>query len=162
LWSRMRVNGESLDRPLAVQIVLQLARALDFAHRAEDPDGRPRSIVNRDGTPHNLLISYPADVTLTDSGIAKSTRLLRQIRSSGVRGKLGYMAPEQLSGDAVDVRADIFSLGVILWELTLGQRMSEVIDSDAFENGHFPLVRPRELDASYPARLEELVMAALE
>jgi serine/threonine protein kinase len=107
-----------LPWPLAVFIASEVAAGLDYAHRKSDAAGRPLSIVHRDVSPANILLSWEGEVKLTDFGVAKFAR-------SGegwglVAGKPGYMAPEQARADVVDARADLFALGVTLYEMVAG------------------------------------------
>ena len=157
LMTLLSARQEKLPIAQALHIVIQIARALDFAHRAEDSQGRPLGIVHRDVSPQNALVSFLGDVKLTDFGIAKSPHALARGASDKVRGKRDYMAPEQWRGEDVDARADIFSVGVILWELTVGMRLSEFSSRDR-EAGP---PAPHTIEPNYPSNLEEIVLASL-
>ena len=106
-------TGAALPEELALTIVLELARALAYAH------GRD-GVVHRDVSPPNVLLGDHGEVKLTDFGIARARSRLYTTRSDTIKGKLGYMAPEQVRGDPVDARADVFALGVILYEAATG------------------------------------------
>jgi serine/threonine-protein kinase len=99
-------------------------RGLWHAHGATDTDGQALGIVHRDVSPGNILISRNGRVKLTDFGIARSTQIDHHTDPGQVKGKFGYMSPEQVVGDeALDVRSDLFSLGVVLAEMLLGRRL---------------------------------------
>ncbi len=159
----VRDPDNPFTRELAVHVVAEMAHGLDFAHRARDSQGRPLGIVHRDVSPHNLLLSIHGDVKVMDFGIAKASNSLHRTATGVVRGKYGYMSPEQLAGEAVDVTTDVYAAGVVLWELTLMRRMWQGRDDlailDQVRTGNVP--RPTELDASYPRDLEEIVMNAI-
>ena len=110
-------------RELAVHVVAEMARGLDHAHRAKDADGKALGIVHRDVSPHNLLLSIHGDVKVMDFGIAKAANALHRTATGVIRGKYGYMSPEQLAGEDLDLTTDVYSAGIVLWELTLMRRL---------------------------------------
>jgi len=118
LWQRAR----GLPLGVALGVVADLASALGAAHSAVDPMGAPLSIVHRDVTPQNVLVSRGGRVKLIDFGVAKSAEQDHQTRTGILKGKLAYMAPEQFRG-VVTSQTDIFALGVILHELVSGRRL---------------------------------------
>jgi hypothetical protein len=117
--------GRRMPVGLACFLTRQVALALDFAHALRDGDGTPLDIVHRDVSPHNIMISRAGTVKLLDFGIAKAATQLRdeRTRTGMLKGKLTYMSPEQAEGDPIDRRADIFALGVVLWECLTMQRL---------------------------------------
>ncbi len=118
-----RELGMPLPVPLAVYIASKVASALDYAHRRRDGDGRDLHIVHRDVSPQNILISYEGDIKLCDFGIAKAASKVSQTESGALKGKIQYMSPEQAWGKPIDRRSDLFSLGVVLYELLTEQRL---------------------------------------
>ncbi|MEY4578403.1 MAG: hypothetical protein RL701_3106 [Pseudomonadota bacterium] len=111
-----RVSAE-----LAVYIVSELAKGLDYAHRRRDSEQRLLNLVHRDVSPHNVLLSNEGEVKLTDFGIAKARTLAQSVTDVGViKGKYTYMSPEQILGKQVDARADVFAAGVLLYEVLTG------------------------------------------
>jgi serine/threonine-protein kinase len=121
--ARLSAVGERFPAPAAVYIAMEVLSALGAAHRAIDPDdGTPLRIVHRDVAPHNILVSYAGEVKLGDFGIARAASRAQVTSEGVVRGRFGYMPPEQLSGAAIDGRADLYALGVVLFEMLAGQR----------------------------------------
>lgn len=106
----------------ALTIATGLCAALDYVHARCDLDGRHLGLVHRDVSPSNVLLSFDGAIKLTDFGVARADAASLATRSGAVKGKLAYMAPEQARGLSLDPRADLYSLGVILYEMTVGQR----------------------------------------
>ncbi|MFH1436975.1 MAG: protein kinase [Pseudomonadota bacterium] len=102
-------------------IASEAAKGLDYAHRRRGADMRPLGIVHRDISPQNILVSFEGEVKITDFGIAAAKHVIAREADGFVKGKFAYMAPEQALGEKVDARADIFSLGVIMYEMASGQ-----------------------------------------
>jgi eukaryotic-like serine/threonine-protein kinase len=109
----------------SVSILCDVLDALEYAHGLADFDGAKLGIVHRDVSPHNVIIGYDGRVKLVDFGIAKSSAAMQETQAGVLKGKAGYMAPEQASLRHLDGRADVFSVGVMLWEAIAGRRLSE-------------------------------------
>jgi serine/threonine protein kinase len=147
---------------VAVGIALQVCEGLHHVHGRCDDTARHLGIVHRDVSPHNIHVRDDGVIKILDFGIAQSVlRLERELGTA--RGTLGYMSPEQARGRSVDHRADVFSLGIVLFELTTGSRlfqgseaevMTAVIERDA--------LAPSSLVAGYPSALQEIVLQALQ
>src|SRR5512139_2277258 len=106
---------------LSVFIASEVAQALDYAHRRRDQDLQPMSLVHRDVSPQNILLGFEGAVKLTDFGIAKARHKVEENTQAGVlKGKYAYMAPEQARGEPVDARADLYALGIVLYECLSG------------------------------------------
>ncbi len=116
-------HGLPLPPELALFIASKLAAALDYAHRRKDFNGHDLSLVHRDVSPQNVLISYEGDIKLCDFGIAKAASKSSQTQAGALKGKLQYMSPEQASGKALDRRSDLFSLGSVLYEMLTGEKL---------------------------------------
>jgi serine/threonine protein kinase len=146
----------------AVHIVRQSAAGLAYAHERREADGHVLRIVHRDVSPTNILVSYEGQTKIVDFGIARAQDEIKE--ESGTRpGKASYMSPEQVRGEAADYRSDIFALGIILYELTLCQRLyrgaPEVIMRKIVDGTVTP---PTAINRDYPPTLELIVMKALE
>jgi len=112
-----------IPRPLAAFIVSEVLEALDYAHNARDMDGRLMQIVHRDISPSNIFLSKRGDVKLGDFGIAHTQRREARTQAGTLKGKYGYMSPEQVVGRPIDARSDLFAVGVVLAELLTGRRL---------------------------------------
>ncbi len=147
----------------ALTIAIEVLKGLDYAHRVSDEHGRHLGIVHRDVSPSNVLLSTEGEVKLTDFGVAKSSLRDGTITTGGVRGKVAYMAPEQLRGGAIDARADLYALGVVLYEMLAGRRPIAGDDGLAL----VPLVLEGRVDPltavapEVPSDLAALVMRAI-
>jgi TonB family protein len=149
--------------PLVVFIASRLAAALDYAHRRRDFQGSAMALVHRDVSPQNVLISLDGDIKLCDFGIAKAASKASHTRAGALKGKLQYMSPEQAWGKDLDHRSDIFSLGLVLYEMLTG-RKAFAGDSELsiLEQVRSPrLTPPREIEAALPEELEKVVLKAL-
>ncbi|HVV52958.1 MAG TPA: serine/threonine-protein kinase [Polyangia bacterium] len=159
-------RGLEIDRYLplehAVHVVRQTAAGLAYAHERTEADGRIVRIVHRDVSPTNILVSYEGQTEIVDFGIARAQDELRE-ETGILPGKASYMSPEQVRGEAVDPRSDIFALGIILYELTLCQRLyrgnADVVMKRIVAERVSP---PTAIRRDYPAALELIVMRALE
>ena len=158
-----RRRGMQMPLGLALLIASRVASALDYAHRKRDFEGRELSLVHRDVSPQNVLISYEGDVKLCDFGIAKAVSKAGQTQMGALKGKLQYMSPEQAWGRQVDARSDIFSLGAVLFEMLTGERLfsgeSEMSVLESVRQGRTR--SPREVDPALPADVDEIVTRAL-
>lgn len=125
LCGRAKVVGKEWPWPLALHIVNEVLEGLGYAHNKRDEQGRRLELVHRDVSPANILVSFDGQVKLLDFGIARSLAREYETRTGVVKGKPGYMAPEQAAGKHVDARADIWSCGAVLHELLTGQKLKE-------------------------------------
>lgn len=145
----------------ALSIVIDVARGLHVAHELEGADGAPLGLVHRDVSPSNILLGADGTVKLSDFGIAKDTRV--STLSGSMRGTVTYMAPEQCRGHAFDRRADVFSLGVILFELVTARRLfwadNDVASLHKVLSGNVP--DPRSLVPQLAPELAKLMLAAV-
>jgi serine/threonine-protein kinase len=112
-------RGEEIPLDACLHITLSILRALDYAHNARDEEGKPLSLVHRDVSPGNVLIDRTGAVKLTDFGIARAAEIERRTDAGQLKGKLGYMSPEQVVGRELDARSDIFTLGIVLAEMLI-------------------------------------------
>ncbi|MBK7539796.1 MAG: serine/threonine protein kinase [Myxococcales bacterium] len=161
IQAALEAKRRILPVDLSLHIGAEVCEALHHAHIANDPDGKPMKLVHRDISPSNVLLSRAGEVKLTDFGIAKRAE---EVTGHGtVRGKFAYISPEQARNEHVDPRSDVFSLGIVLFELLTGRRLfSQLSDLDALRavrESRIP--RPRELDGNLPKTVDELLGKAL-
>src|SRR5215475_2694230 len=121
--TRMRRAGQSLPVELALQVVIDVLAGLAYVHDLADFDGTPLRIVHRDVSPQNVFWTYDGAIKLVDFGVAKFALNTADTEVGIVKGKLTYMAPEQARGQPIDRRADLFTVGILLWELLAGRRL---------------------------------------
>jgi len=147
----------------AIYIVIQACIALHYAHEKRDPGGLPQGIIHRDVSPSNVLLSQDGAVKVCDFGIAKATRLTAETEAGTIKGKYGYMSPEQCRGLPLDRRTDIFALGIVLYELsTLTRAFVAANDLELLRMiVRGPPLLPSTRVRRYPRDLERIVMRAL-
>ena len=155
--------GVAIPYEVALSIIAAAAAGLDHAHRRCGPDGRPLHLVHRDVSLSNVMVGYDGSVKVVDFGIATATVSSHQTNPGIVRGKASYMSPEQCLGDPVDLRTDVFALGIVLYELTTGKRCfqggSDFERMLAVVQGSY--VPPSVHVADFPADLEQVIATAL-
>jgi eukaryotic-like serine/threonine-protein kinase len=154
----------TLSLELIAQIAIAALDGLHYAHELKGPEGQPLSIVHRDVSPQNLFLTYDGAVKLLDFGIAKNAMQDGRTRTGLLKGKISYMAPEQARGDELDRRADLWSLGVVLWEAVTGSRLfkgsneAATLNMTLTEDVAAPSLRRPDL----PPELETILMRALK
>jgi serine/threonine protein kinase len=163
LWERMVSLGEHGDVFMACHMVMKVCEALQYAHDKRDAAGNELNIVHRDISPQNILISYEGDVKIIDFGIAKAQGKSSQTQVGILKGKFSYMSPEQVRGLHVDHRADIFSLGIVLYELlTVTRLFLGESDFDTLEKIRKVEMSPPTLyNPHIPRELEDIVLKSL-
>jgi serine/threonine-protein kinase len=119
----LRVKRKPFPLKDALYIAMEACRGLSYAHELLDDDGGPLDLVHRDVSPPNILISKRGEVKVTDFGLAKARTQLERTDPGVVKGKFSYLSPEVASGQGADERADLFALGVCLWEMLAGRRL---------------------------------------
>jgi len=124
----LRRTGARFPVDLAAYAIAQLCRGLDYAHARRDETGAPLGIVHRDISPQNILLSFAGEVKIADFGIAKTNARRSDPEARVIKGKYFYMSPEQARAASLDHRSDIFSTGVVLWELLCGRRLHDAPD----------------------------------
>ncbi len=153
-----------LPPPLAVFIIQEILEALDYAHNARDMEGKPMLIVHRDISPSNIFMSKRGDVKLGDFGIAHAVRRDSKTQAGTLKGKYGYMSPEQVVGRPIDARSDLFAVGVVLAELLTGRRLfSAAADLDVLlKVRDVRLDRLDKYGTDIPPALDKIVRTALK
>ena len=122
---KARARGEKLPPQYIGRCVAQACEGLYYAHTRKDIDGRPLQIVHRDISPQNIIVSFSGAVKLVDFGIAKAATKIAHTRAGVLKGKYAYMSPEQIRGEEIDARSDLFATGIVLYELLCGRRPFE-------------------------------------
>jgi serine/threonine protein kinase len=166
LVQKLGERGRDLPMEAALFLCSEAARGLGHAHDQRGADGQPLGLVHRDISPQNILVSRAGDVKITDFGIAKALGKAHRTASGVILGKLHYMAPEQLAGIPVDGRADVFSLGVLLYELLTGTPLYPPRAKDAPPPNPDEIHardpdRPSSRNPAIPPELDALVLRAL-
>jgi serine/threonine protein kinase len=163
IQERLAREGRPISVPLASWIILRICEALDYAHTKKDPSGRSLGIVHRDVSPQNVIVSYEGEVKICDFGIAKAANRSQKTQAGVLKGKFGYMSPEQVRGLPLDGRSDIFTVGTLFYEMVTLERLF-VGDSDfsTLEKvRNADVVPPSTYNREVPAELEEIILKAL-
>lgn len=164
ITTELKKQNQALTIEQIVYIIKEASAGLDHAHRSVDHStGRPLNIIHRDISPQNLMISYDGEVKVIDFGIAKAENQIEATKAGTLKGKYGYMSPEQADGQGIESSTDIFSLGIILWELLANDRLFTASNEAAIlrkiRECQIPLIR--KLNPSVPNELEKIVHKAL-
>jgi len=163
IWRASEARGYPVPIGLALTVGSAVASALHYAHGLCARDGTPLEIVHRDVSLSNVMVGHDGSVKLIDFGIAKSARRGTKTQVGTLKGKIGYLAPEQVLHRPVDRRTDIFALGIVMYELTTTTRAfrdpSDLVTFERITNGQ--LVPPSKVIAGYPAELERILLRAL-
>lgn len=164
ILNKLKKVNQKLTIEQIVYICKETAAGLDHAHRCLDgTTGKPLNITHRDMSPQNVMTSFEGEVKIVDFGIAKAESQMETTRAGTLKGKFGYMSPEQAEGQTVDLRTDIFSLGIVLWELLANDRLfvanNEINTLRKIRDCQVPSLR--KIDPNIHAELERIVMKAL-
>ena len=163
LLDRARAQGAQLDPRLVVHIVSEVLAGLHAAHTLVGLDGKPRGIVHRDVSPQNVMLTYDGHVKVLDFGIARADHRLAKTSTGEIKGKVAYISPEQCSGESIDAGSDIFSVGVMLYELATLRHPFRQQDEAAtlmalLSSDYFPLAQAR---SDLPPGLERIIERAM-
>ena len=163
VFHRSRRNEQPIPLAIGCYIIAEVCAGLDHAHEQADVEGNLLGLVHRDVSLQNVLLSYDGDVKLTDFGIAMSAKNVARTEVGVVKGKFGYMSPEQIRGEAMDRRSDVFATGICLYELLTSERLfSGDSDYAAVEKVRNVVIEPpSRWNRMIPSLLEALVMKAL-
>lgn len=147
-----------------VYIVREVAAGLDHAHRCLDgTTGKPLNIIHRDMSPQNIMVSYEGEIKVVDFGIAKAESQAETTKAGTLKGKFAYMSPEQATGEEIDLKTDIYSLGIVFWELLAKDRLfmasNEINTLKKIREGKIPAIR--NLNADVNEALEKIVIKSL-
>jgi serine/threonine protein kinase len=163
LQNRLKKNDLHMPPAMACHVIARVCEGLDYAHRKRDPMGQELKIVHRDCSPQNILISYEGEVKIIDFGIAKAASRSSRTMAGVLKGKFGYMSPEQVRGLPLDRRSDIFALGTVFYEILTRERLfaAESDFSTLEKVRNVDIQPPRALNPSIPPEVEAIVMKAL-
>jgi serine/threonine protein kinase len=163
LQKRLRQRRLIMSVAQACHVISKLARGLHHAHFATDDSGAPLRIIHRDISPQNVLISYTGQVKLIDFGVAKTTVQETKTQVGVLKGKFGYMSPEQIRGEVIDHRSDVFSAGIVFWELLTNRRLfTGENEFDIFEKVRDARVEPpSSKNPQIPEAVDAIAMRAL-
>jgi eukaryotic-like serine/threonine-protein kinase len=162
--SGLNKASKPLPKKMAMRVLVDALAGLHAAHELLDEDGKLLGVVHRDFTPHNILVGTDGVARLTDFGIAKAATRLSHTRTGFVKGKIGYMSPEQARGSLVDRRCDVWAAGVIAWEVLAGKRLHAVEDDVAvlLKVATETPPRLRTVEPSIHPEIDEAVASALD
>ena len=157
-------SGTLLPPAIAVRMIADALEGLGYAHELTGFDGQPLGVVHRDVSPQNIFVAYNGVVKLLDFGIAKASSNVVETRTGVVKGKYAYIAPEQALGQHVDARADVWSMGVVLWECLTSRRLFKSVNELATlqETLQGEIKRPSTYNPEIPRELDAIVMGALQ
>lgn len=164
IWKYHRKRKKIMPVELACKVVQMMCEGLDYAHRKKDNYGKSLGIVHRDVSPQNVIVSWDGEVKVIDFGIAKAADKGGKTRAGTLKGKFAYMSPEQIRGRPLDGRADVFSLGVVLYELVTGERGFEAESEFALleKVRDVQITPPTMLNPDLPQAIEKIIFGALE
>jgi serine/threonine-protein kinase len=162
--NELKKRSQQFSIEQVAYMMKEVAAGLDHAHRLIDgTTGRPLNLVHRDMSPQNVMVSFEGEVKVIDFGIAKAESQLEATKTGTLKGKFGYMSPEQADGQSIDSRTDLFSLGIVLWELLAHDRLftsnSEAAILRKIRECQIPSIR--KVNPSVPVELENIVNKAL-
>jgi serine/threonine protein kinase len=164
VWRYGEAANRLLPVPIVVHLIIEAAEGLHAAHECKTEDGRPLHLVHRDISPSNLFVTESGLLKILDFGVAKTAIQIRQTLAGVIKGKISYMSPEQLRGDILDRRSDVFALGVILHELLTGRRLfkrpEDGLSRAAILSGF--VAPPLRIDTPLPEPLVRATMGAIQ
>lgn len=162
LSNKSKEKGLPLPLEYALHITSRICSGLDYSHNLKDFQGNPLKLIHRDISPQNILVTYEGEVKIVDFGIAKVARKTADTREGLIKGKVAYMSPEQAAGKTIDHRSDIFSAGILLYEMITGVRMFEGADLNVLDRVRKADFQTAEtIVADLPAEVSEILRRAL-
>lgn len=158
-----QLSGREVPPEIVTYVCREVCKGLHYAHSKTDLDGAKLNIIHRDISPHNVLVSFMGEVKITDFGIAKASSIVNKTAVGILKGKYGYMSPEQARGQPLDHRSDIFNTGIVMYELLVGERCfagsSDFSTLNLMRNAE--VTPPTKINGSIPSSLEAIVLRAL-
>ena len=169
LFELLRVAREREARTpatVAAAVIAGVLRGLHAAHETRDETGQPFGLVHRDISPHNVMVGKDGVPRVIDFGIAKAAGRLQNTEAGTLKGKFAYMAPEQIRGEEVDRRTDIYAVGIVLWEMMAGQRLflggSDMVVLASRASGEMRPSAASSINEAVTARADAVILRALE
>lgn len=164
ILEKMKLAKKRFSLSQIVYVIKEISAGLDHAHRSlNSATGRPLNVIHRDVSPQNCMVSFEGEVKIVDFGIAKAESQLEKTEVGTLKGKFGYMSPEQADGRTLDLRTDIFSLGIVLWELLAGERLfsgkNEMSILEKIRKCQIPNLG--ELNSDVPVEVQKIALKAL-
>ncbi len=163
IQNRFRRLRQKMPQAMAAFTASRVCEGLDYAHRKTDASEKPMHIIHRDVSPQNILVSYSGEIKIIDFGIAKARSRSSKTQAGVLKGKFGYMSPEQVRGLPLDQRSDIFSIGTLLFEMTTGERLftgeTDFATLDKVRNAEVPI--PSEVNDEITPEMDKIVLKAL-
>jgi serine/threonine protein kinase len=162
ILDKSEATGLTIPLEQALHIICRVCAGLDYSHNLKDFQGNSLNLIHRDISPQNILVSYEGEVKIVDFGIAKAATKSTETRVGVIKGKLAYMSPEQASLKSIDHRSDIFSAGIVLYEMITGKRMFDGSDLEVLDRVREAEFEPPEMIVpDLPPRLYEILYRAL-
>ena len=163
IFDNLRKVGDKMPPAQVCYVLMQVCEGLDYAHNKKDAQGRDLNLVHRDVSPQNVLVGYEGEIKLVDFGIAKAAGKASKTQAGILKGKFGYMSPEQVRGLPVDRRSDIFAVGICLYELLTGERLfiGESDFSTLEKVRNVEILPPSSFNRRIAPELERIVLKAL-
>ncbi len=164
IWERLRYKGQVMDPNCAVHIFIEILRGLEYVHKAKTPTGRDLGIVHRDVTPSNIYIATTGGIKIGDFGVAKLVGVEGWTMAGSLKGKLGYLAPEQIAGDPPAQSIDLWAASVMFYEMLAGDRAftGEVELDIMLRIKAAKVMRLRKVNKNAPKPLEKFLKKALQ
>lgn len=169
IMAKFAEKSEPIPVPTVLGLMSQAASGLSYAHNYENnATGETVNAIHRDISPHNLLVSYDGNLKVIDFGVAKAKNQLSETRAGQIKGKAGYLSPEQLGEEVLDGRSDVFSLGIVAWELLTNQRLfqrsgdSEMKVMERIQNCEKYIIPPSTFNREVPPEVDEVILRALQ
>lgn len=164
IMKKMTKRGEILEFKHSLHMISCLCEALDYAHKKKDNTGKPLNIIHRDVSPQNIMVSYSGNAKILDFGIAKATTQSTETEAGVLKGKYAYMSPEQAKGKKLDHRSDIFSIGILLFELLTNHRLFKAKNQlDTLRKLVYEEIpTPQDFNPEVPDELNRITMKALD
>ncbi len=163
ILKKCREKGNLLPIEFCIYFISELCNGLDYIHRRTDEIGNEFKIVHRDISPQNVIVSFSGNVKIVDFGVAKAAIKLGENESGILKGKFAYMSPEQADGIDIDHRSDLFSTGIVLWELLTGQRLfkKKTNTETVLAVKQMAVIPPSQYRPDIPVELDQIVLKML-